>query len=139
MGFEPASEILSRYTVIDLTRARAGPTAARQLADWGANVIKIETPGQGGSGDLGARHGPDFQNLHRNKRSMTLDLKSPEGVEVFNKLAAQSAFFDDFSLDGPAPLVAASVVPEPASVVSLALGLVMLGLGSTRRLSRASA
>ena len=88
MGFEPASEILSRYTVIDLTRARAGPTAARQLADWGANVIKIETPGQGGSGDLGARHGPDFQNLHRNKRSMTLDLKSPEGVEVFNKLAA---------------------------------------------------
>jgi formyl-CoA transferase len=90
MAFEPASDILSHYTVLDLTRARAGPTAARQLADWGANVIKIETPGQTESGDLGQRHGPDFQNLHRNKRSLTLDLKSPDGVEIFNKLAAEA-------------------------------------------------
>ena len=67
-------QILSDYTVLDLTRARAGPTAARQMADWGANVIKIETPGQDATGDLGRRHGPDFQNLHRNKRGMTLDL-----------------------------------------------------------------
>ena len=90
MAFEPASEILSRFTVLDLTRARAGPTAARQLADWGANVIKIETPGQTESGDLGQRHGPDFQNLHRNKRSLTLDLKSSNGVEIFKKLAADA-------------------------------------------------
>jgi formyl-CoA transferase len=90
MAFEPASDILSRYTVLDLTRARAGPTAARQLADWGADVIKIETPGQSESGDLGQRHGPDFQNLHRNKRSLTLDLKSSDGVEIFNKLAADA-------------------------------------------------
>ena len=73
---------LSRFTVLDLTRARAGPTAARHLGDWGADVIKIEAAGQGSSGDLGQRHGPDFQNLHRNKRSLTLDLKSPEGLEI---------------------------------------------------------
>ena len=90
MAFEPASDILSRYTVLDLTRARSGPTAARQLADWGANVIKIEAAGQTESGDLGQRHGPDFQNLHRNKRSLTLGLKSPDGLEIFNKLAAEA-------------------------------------------------
>jgi formyl-CoA transferase len=90
MAFKPASTVLSRYKVLDLTRARAGPTAARQMADWGADVIKIEAAGQGSSGDLGQRHGPDFQNLHRNKRSLTLDLKSPEGLEIFNKLAAQA-------------------------------------------------
>ena len=69
---------LARFKVIDLTRVRAGPTAVRQLADWGAHVIKVEAPdGDGGLG--GARHGPDFQNLHRNKRSLTLDLKSAGG------------------------------------------------------------
>ncbi|MSO77523.1 MAG: CoA transferase [Alphaproteobacteria bacterium] len=78
---------LSRIKVLDLTRARAGPTAVRQLADWGADVIKIEAPGA--DEELGgARHGFDFQNLHRNKRSMTLDLKSAEGKEIFFKLAA---------------------------------------------------
>ncbi len=90
MAFEPASQVLSRYKVLDLTRARAGPTAARQMADWGADVIKIETAGQAASGDLGQRHGPDFQNLHRNKRSLTLDLKSPDGLEIFNKLVAEA-------------------------------------------------
>ena len=90
MVFQPASTVLSRYKVLDLTRARAGPTAARQMADWGADVIKIEVAGQMTSGDLGQRHGPDFQNLHRNKRSLTLDLKSPEGLEIFNKLAAEA-------------------------------------------------
>ena len=90
MVFQPASTVLSRYKVLDLTRARAGPTAARQMADWGADVIKIEAAGQMTSGDLGQRHGPDFQNLHRNKRSLTLDLKSPEGLEIFIKLAAEA-------------------------------------------------
>jgi formyl-CoA transferase len=75
---------LARFKVIDLTRVRAGPTAVRQLADWGADVIKIEAPG--GDAMLGNRHGPDFQNLHRNKRSLTLDLKQPEGLEILHKL-----------------------------------------------------
>ncbi len=81
---------LSRYTVLDLTRARSGPTAVRQLADWGAKVIKIEELGEqdGDGSPFDKRHGPDFQNLHRNKRSMTLNLKSPEGVAVFKKMAA---------------------------------------------------
>ena len=81
---------LSRFKVIDLTRVRAGPTAVRQLADWGAEVIKIEAPPTPGEGLGGPRHGPDFQNLHRNKRSLTLDLKSPEGIEVFRKLVRQA-------------------------------------------------
>ena len=78
---------LSRFKVIDLTRVRAGPTCVRQLADWGADVIKIEAP-EGDSGLGGARHGPDFQNLHRNKRSLTLDLKSPEGLDIMHRLVA---------------------------------------------------
>ena len=80
---------LSRFTVIDLTRVRAGPTAVRQLADWGARVIKVESP-EGDAGLGGERHGPDFQNLHRNKRSLTLNLKSPEGKAILEKLAAQA-------------------------------------------------
>src|SRR5258708_37797404 len=83
---------LSRFTVLDLTRVRAGPTAVRQLADWGAKVIKIELPEdqdtEGGMG--GPRHGPDFQNLHRNKRSMTLNLKDPEGVAILKRLVARA-------------------------------------------------
>jgi formyl-CoA transferase len=83
---------LSRFTVLDLTRVRAGPTAVRQLADWGARVIKLEAPPAPGSGESmgGPRHGPDFQNLHRNKRSLTLDLKSPEGIEIFRKLVQRA-------------------------------------------------
>ena len=80
---------LARFTVIDLTRVRSGPTCVRQLADWGADVIKIETP-EGlnvGDGWGGNRHGPDFQNLHRNKRCITLNLKEPDGIAVFRKLA----------------------------------------------------
>ena len=81
---------LSRYTVLDLTRARSGPTAVRQLADWGAKVIKVEELGEqdGDGSPFDKRHGPDFQNLHRNKRSLTLNLKSPEGLAVFRKMAA---------------------------------------------------
>ena len=89
MTFKPASSALSHFKVLDLTRARAGPTAARQLADFGADVIKIETPGDKEYGDLGTRQGPDFQNLHRNKRGITLNLKSSEGLEIFLKLVLQ--------------------------------------------------
>ncbi|HXP31243.1 MAG TPA: CoA transferase [Stellaceae bacterium] len=76
---------LSRFKVIDLSRVRAGPTCVRQLADWGAEVIKVENPG-GDAGLGGDRHGPDFQNLHRNKRSITLDLKKPEGLAILKAL-----------------------------------------------------
>ena len=83
---------LSRYTVLDLTRARSGPTAARQLADFGANVIKIEDPNEkdGGSGPWERRHGYDFQNLQRNRRSLTLNLKTPEGLAIFKRMAEQA-------------------------------------------------
>jgi crotonobetainyl-CoA:carnitine CoA-transferase CaiB-like acyl-CoA transferase len=80
---------LARFKVIDLTRVRAGPTAVRQLSDWGADVIKIESP-DGDSGLGGERHGPDFQNIHRNKRSLTLNLKAPEGLDILKRLVAQS-------------------------------------------------
>jgi crotonobetainyl-CoA:carnitine CoA-transferase CaiB-like acyl-CoA transferase len=90
MPFEPASDVLSPYTVLDLTRVRSGPTCVRQLADWGANVIKIEDPESDKVGLGGPRSGSDFQNLHRNKRSITLNLKSKQGVEIFRKLAARA-------------------------------------------------
>jgi crotonobetainyl-CoA:carnitine CoA-transferase CaiB-like acyl-CoA transferase len=81
---------LNGFTVIDLTAHRAGPTAVRQLADWGADVIKIEAPGEHTDATGSRRDGPDFQNLHRNKRSITLNLKSQEGLEIFMKLAAKA-------------------------------------------------
>jgi formyl-CoA transferase len=79
---------LSRFTVLDLTRVRAGPNAVKQLSDWGASVIKVEGPGEDDM--TGARDGSDFQNLHRNKRSIVLDLKRPEGVAVLKGLAARA-------------------------------------------------
>jgi formyl-CoA transferase len=84
---------LSKYTVLDLTAHRAGPTAVRQLADWGANVIKIEAPASisNDKGSLiGSRNGFDFQNLHRNKRSLTLNLKTDEGKAIFFDLAKKA-------------------------------------------------
>ncbi len=82
----PASAALSRYLVLDLTRVRSGPTCVRQLADWGADVIKIEAPHD--DAEMGGpRAGADFQNLHRNKRSLTLNLKSEAGMRVFRQLA----------------------------------------------------
>ncbi|MBX6328685.1 MAG: CoA transferase [Pseudolabrys sp.] len=92
MPFPRASQALSRFIVLDLTRVRAGPTCVRQLADWGANVIKIETPPhlEKGEGPGGPRHNADFQNLHRNKRSMTLDLKSPRGIAVFRRMVERA-------------------------------------------------
>ena len=91
MTIQPASKALNRFTVLDLTRVRSGPTAVRQLADWGANVIRIELPESQDKGQLGGpRGGPDFQNLHRNKRSLSLNLKSPEGIEILKKLVVQA-------------------------------------------------
>ena len=88
----PASNALSHIRVIDLTRVRSGPTAVRQLADWGADVIKVEAPESvEPDGALGAsRHTSDFQNLHRNKRSITLNLKQPEAIEILMKLVETS-------------------------------------------------
>lgn len=90
MPHHPASTALDHVRVLDLTRARSGPTAVRQLADWGADVIKIEPPGAiDPDGSVGSpRHTADFQNLHRNKRALTINLKEPEGLEIFLKLAA---------------------------------------------------
>ncbi|MFM8681583.1 MAG: CaiB/BaiF CoA transferase family protein [Alphaproteobacteria bacterium] len=87
-----ASTALRRFTVLDLTRVRSGPTAVRQLADWGANVVKIELPAHldGGEGMGGPRDGADFMNLHRNKRSLTLDLKSEAGIALFRRMAAKA-------------------------------------------------
>src|SRR5579885_3351187 len=81
---------LNGFTVIDLTAHRAGPTAVRQLADWGADVIKVEAPGPQIDATGSRRDGPDFQNLHRNKRSITLDLKTKDGLAIFMKLAAKA-------------------------------------------------
>jgi crotonobetainyl-CoA:carnitine CoA-transferase CaiB-like acyl-CoA transferase len=82
---------LSRFTVLDLTHARAGPTAVRQLADWGAKVIKIEPPGAPASDITGSkREGFDFQNLHRNKKSLSLNLKEADGRAIFMKLAEKA-------------------------------------------------
>src|SRR5271170_7569481 len=81
---------LNGITVLDLTLARAGPTAVRHFADWGADVIRIEPPADEAEGVTGRRHGFDFQNLHRNKRAVTLNLKSREGHEAFMRLAAKS-------------------------------------------------
>jgi crotonobetainyl-CoA:carnitine CoA-transferase CaiB-like acyl-CoA transferase len=81
---------LSDLMVLDLTRVRSGPTCVRQLADWGASVVKVEMREAGGAPDPGERHGPDFQNLHRNKRSIALDLKTAEGLEILKRLAARA-------------------------------------------------
>jgi crotonobetainyl-CoA:carnitine CoA-transferase CaiB-like acyl-CoA transferase len=92
MPIPHASQALSRFTVLDLTRVRAGPTCVRQLADWGANVIKIDAILEDAGGEQlgGPRHGSDFQNLHRNKRAMSLNLKDPKGLEVFSRLAKKA-------------------------------------------------
>ena len=85
----PASEALARFRVIDLTQVRAGPTAARQLADWGADVIQVQMPeNMRGDDTLGGQDGSDYQYTHRNKRSITLNLKLPEGIEALKKLVA---------------------------------------------------
>ena len=81
---------LNDFVVVDLTGHRAGPTAVRQLADWGAQVIKVEQPGELVDATGSRRDGFDFQNLHRNKRAMTLNLKTEEGRAIFFKLAERA-------------------------------------------------
>jgi formyl-CoA transferase len=92
MPIPRASQALSRFTVLDLTRVRSGPTCVRQLADWGANVIKVDALLEDAGGEQlgGARRGSDFQNLHRNKRAMTLNLKDPRGLETFKRLTQKA-------------------------------------------------
>ena len=83
----PASPALARFRVIDLTQVRAGPTACRQLADWGADVIQVQMPEHmRGDDTLGGQDGSDYQYTHRNKRSITLDLKQPEGIAILKRL-----------------------------------------------------
>ena len=87
------STALDDVTLLDLTRVRAGPTCVRQLADWGAKVIKVEMPEEGGTAtqtDFSARHEADFQNLHRNKRSMTLNLKDAEGATILRRMVGRA-------------------------------------------------
>ena len=88
----PASSALSRFRILDLSRVRAGPTCVKQFADFGSDVIKIESPPgvDANEGMGGPRLGPDFQNLHRNKRSMTLNLKLPQGRAVFTRLVQKA-------------------------------------------------
>ena len=85
----PASTALQRFRVIDLTQVRAGPTACRQLADWGADVIQVQMPEHmRGDDTLGGQDGSDYQYTHRNKRSVTLNLKEAEGISVLKRLIA---------------------------------------------------
>src|ERR1700759_3543294 len=103
MTFPRASQALSRFTVLDLTRVRAGPTCVRQLADWGANVIKIDAILEDAGGEQlgGPGPGADFQNLHRNKRAISLNLKDPRGLDVFNRLVKQAdVVVENFRPDG---------------------------------------
>jgi crotonobetainyl-CoA:carnitine CoA-transferase CaiB-like acyl-CoA transferase len=87
----PASSALQRFRVIDLTQVRAGPTACRQLADWGADVIQVQMPEHmRGDDTLGGQDGSDYQYTHRNKRSITLNLKEEEGVATLKRLIASA-------------------------------------------------
>src|SRR5881394_2377224 len=89
MPHMPASQALARFRVIDMTQVRAGPTAARQLADWGADVIQVQMPEHmRGDDTLGGQEGSDYQYTHRNKRSITLNLKEADGIAVLKKLVA---------------------------------------------------
>src|SRR5262249_8459142 len=81
---------LSSITVLDMTLARAGPTCVRHLADWGADVIRIEPPDTGSEDVVGRRGGSDFQNLHRNKRVISLNLKSEQGHKIVMQLAQKA-------------------------------------------------
>ncbi|MBO9512775.1 MAG: CoA transferase [Variovorax sp.] len=87
----PASDALRRFRVIDLTQVRAGPTACRQLADWGADVIQVQMPEHmRGDDTLGGQDGSDYQYTHRNKRSITLDLKQADGIATLRRLIAKA-------------------------------------------------
>ncbi len=86
-----SSQPLSLYKVLDLSRVRAGPTAVRQLSDWGAQVIKIEMPKDDADDD--ETDGSDYQNMQRNKRSIAINLKDKDGVEILKKLVQTADIF----------------------------------------------
>src|SRR6266704_4981082 len=88
MPYRSASRALEGLVVLDLTHARAGPVCVRQLGDWGADVIRIERPGD--PADFAGRHEADFQNKHRNKRGIALNLRSEEGREILHRMVGQS-------------------------------------------------
>ena len=91
MPHMPASAALARFRIIDLTQVRAGPTACRQLSDWGADVIQVQMPDHmRGDDTLGGQDGSDYQYTHRNKRSITLNLKEPEGIAILKRLIASA-------------------------------------------------
>jgi formyl-CoA transferase len=98
MAYLRASEALDGLIVLDLTHVRAGPVCVRQLADWGANVIKIDRPGD--PPDFAGRNEGDFQNKHRNKRSMGLNLKSDEGRNILYEMVRKAdVFVENFRPD----------------------------------------
>jgi crotonobetainyl-CoA:carnitine CoA-transferase CaiB-like acyl-CoA transferase len=101
MPHMPASAALQRFRVIDLTQVRAGPTACRQLADWGADVIQVQMPEHmRGDDTLGGQDGSDYQYTHRNKRSITLNLKEEEGIRVLKRLiSAADVVVENFRPD----------------------------------------
>jgi crotonobetainyl-CoA:carnitine CoA-transferase CaiB-like acyl-CoA transferase len=88
MPYQSASRALEGLIVLDLTHARAGPVCVRQLGDWGANVIRIERPGD--PADFAGRHEADFQNKHRNKRGMAINLRGAQGRAVLHRLAERA-------------------------------------------------
>lgn len=83
---------LAGLRVLDLTRVRAGPHCCRVLADFGADVIKFDAPAgiEANTGVSGTRHDFDMQNLHRNKRSIVLDLKDADGRALFLDMVKQA-------------------------------------------------
>jgi formyl-CoA transferase len=107
---------LSDLVVLDLTIARAGPTAVRQLADWGADVIRVERPAKGDdAGVSSARHGSDFQNLHRNKRSVTLDLQTDAGRAALLRMAERA----DVLVENMRPQVKHRLGIDPDTVLAV--------------------
>lgn len=117
---------LAGYTVLDLSQVRAGPTCAKQFADFGARVIKVEPPETAGRPELyvGPRNGPDMANLHRNKRSITLDLKSPIGREVLMQLVRQA----DVLLENFRPDVKARLGFDYESLVAVNPRIVLVSI-----------
>src|SRR5258708_36595269 len=99
MPHPPASQALARFRVIDMTQVRAGPTAARQLADWGADMIQVQMPQQmRGDDTLGGQEGSVYQYTHRHKRSITLNLKERQGTKGWKKpIATSAALLETFS------------------------------------------
>jgi crotonobetainyl-CoA:carnitine CoA-transferase CaiB-like acyl-CoA transferase len=126
MTHSAPSRALARFRILDLTRVRAGPTCVRQFADFGADVIKIELPpGVDPNENMGGpRDGPDMQNLHRNKRSMTLNLKLPEAREVFARLVKSA----DVVVENYRPDVKARLGLDYDSLAEINPGIVLASI-----------